>query len=119
MSKMFHIIYKNYLLSNTSWHAADIPGDSEIKLFGEKNVKCKANEICTCNSSGWLGLWAKQVPAAKWVKKLEGKKNHAIHLGLCKNMFLTLLQKKKKLLSALVDNKNLSVRHLLLKHTMF
>lgn len=28
-------------------------------------------------------------------------------------------KKKKKLLSALVDNKNLSVRHLMLKHTMF
>lgn len=40
---MFHIIYKNYLLSNTSWHTADIPGDSEIKLFGQKIVKCKAN----------------------------------------------------------------------------
>lgn len=37
----------------------------------------------------------KQVPAAKWVKKLEGKKNCAIHLGFI-NMFLSLLQKKKK-----------------------
>lgn len=29
MSKMFHI-YINYLLSNTSWHTADIPENSEI-----------------------------------------------------------------------------------------
>lgn len=36
MSKMFHIFYMNYLLSNTSWHTADIPENSEIELFGQK-----------------------------------------------------------------------------------
>lgn len=91
MSKMLHIFYKNYLLSNASWHTADIPEDSEIKL----NCEVQSKWNLYLQLIGLTLIVSKTGTSCQGSKEIGRGKKKSFTLVLCKNMFLSLLQKKK------------------------